>query len=66
MEDWGEPEKAMRVDIDQLKDQINQILKALTTLKSSRETITVKNEEAVSSYPPVIDPGRLHTQNNKT
>jgi len=56
----------MRASIDQLKDQMNQILEALKTLKSSREVITVRNEEAISSHPLVTHLGRLHARNKNT
>jgi len=51
MEELRATQGAMKADIELLKDQVNQILKALETLKSIRETPTARGGEA--TFPPV-------------
>jgi len=73
MEDWEQTQetmKAMKSDINYLKDQMSQIhglkdqmsqiLEALTILNSKREA-TIRNEEAQSSHPPIFQQGTLQT-----
>ena len=53
MENLGEAVESVKNDVNQLKDQMGQILEALATLKSTRESQVVRNEEATSSNPVV-------------
>jgi len=48
MEDCGEALKSMKNNINQLKDQVSQILKALTSLQN---TMIAQNKAAHSTYP---------------
>jgi len=53
MENLIEVVNTVKNDINQLNDQIGQILEALTAMKSTRESLVVRNEEATSSNPVV-------------
>jgi len=53
MENLGEAVESVKNDVNQLKDQMGQILEALAALKSTRENLVVRNEEATSSNPVV-------------
>jgi len=53
MENLGEVVESVKNDINQLKDQMGQILEALAGLKSTRENLVARNEEATSSNPVV-------------
>jgi len=75
MEDWEQTQetmKAMKSDINDLKDQMSQIhglkdqmsqiLEALTILNRKHEALT-RNEGAQSSHPLSFQQGTLQTQN---
>jgi len=66
MEDWSEAQKAIRVNVNQLKDQMDQIFEALVALKSTREAFVATHEEVTSFYPLITYPGLLQIQNNVT
>jgi len=66
MEDWREPQEAIKADINQLKDQVGQILEALAALKSIREVPVARHHEVTFSYPPTTYLGVLQVQNNVT
>jgi len=55
----GEAVESVKNDVNQLKDQMGQILEALAALKSTRESLMVRNEEATSSNPVVQQIGTV-------
>ncbi|XP_027915141.1 uncharacterized protein LOC114174501 [Vigna unguiculata] len=46
MEDWETAQETIKVDINQLKDQVGQILEALKSLRVSGEASSAKGEES--------------------
>jgi len=64
MEDWGKVQESIKPDIDQLKDQIGQIFEALAALKTTKDNLVVRNEEATSSSPMVSQLEIVSIHNN--
>jgi len=65
MEDWDQTQETMKEIksyINDLKDQMSQILEALTILNNKREAVT-GNEGAQSSHPLIFQQGTLQSQN---
>jgi len=49
----------MKADINQLKDQVNQILEILKNLRTTNDTFPSQSKEQTFSYPPKFYP-RTH------
>jgi len=52
MEDWKKDQAAMKADIKQLKDQVNQILEILKNLRTTNKTSPSQSKKQTFSYPP--------------
>jgi len=48
MDNWGEMQKSIKADIDQLKNLMRQMFEMMVALK---DVVAVRNEEAQSSHP---------------
>jgi len=51
MEDWKKDQAAMKTDINQLKDQVNQILEILKNLRTKNDTFPSQSKEQTFYYP---------------
>ena len=51
MEDWETAQETIKVDINQLKDQVGQILEALKSLRVSGEASSAKGEKSTHDAP---------------
>jgi len=60
MEDWKKDQATMKADINQLKDQVNQISKILKNLRTTNDTFPSQSKEQTLSYPPRFYP-RTHS-----
>jgi len=56
MEDWKNDQAAMKAYINQLKDQVNQILEILKSLRTTNKTFPSQSKEQTFSYPPRFYP----------
>jgi len=59
MDNCGEMQESMKADIDQLKNQMGQMFEMMVALK---DAVAVRNEEAQSSHPPVLQQGTSQTR----
>ena len=50
-------QESMKADIDQLKTQMGQMFEMMVALK---DAVTVRNEEAQSSHPPLLQHNNLN------
>jgi len=56
----NEVQESMKADIDQLKTQMGQMFEMMVALK---DAVTVRNEEAQSSHPPLLQHGNPNVGN---
>ena len=56
----NEVQESMKADIDQLKTQMGQMFEMMVALK---DAVTVRNEEAQSSHPPLLQHSNLNVGN---
>ena len=59
MDNWGEMQESMKADIDKLKNQMDQMFEMMVALK---DAVVVRNEEAQSSHPLVLQQGTSQTR----
>jgi len=59
----NEVQESMKADIDQLKTQMGQMFEMMVALK---DAVTVRNEEAQSSHPPLLQHSNLNGENRNT
>jgi len=56
MEDWKKDQAAIKADINQLKDQVNQILEILKNMRTMNKTFPSQSKKQTFSYPPRFYP----------
>ena len=54
MEELGAVAESVKNDVNQLKDQMGQILKALVSLKNTRDNYATRNDEVTYSNPVLL------------
>jgi len=61
MENLGETHKATKIDIQQLKEQIHEILEAIEALENFGETSTQQHQQRVQETQVVPPSSELHS-----